>query len=253
VAGGYRAPVARLVDLHCHILPGLDDGARSLADSVGMARQAHADGIEVVCATPHIRHDHRVEVDEIASRVAIVQREFDRLALPVRVMPAGELAATATATLDDEQLRRVTLGGKGRWVLLEPAPGALDDRLLAVIDDLHARGVSAVVAHPERHAGADFVPRLTVLAQRGCLLQWTAELVAGARPADLVLDLARAGLVHVLGSDAHSSVAGRPVALAAAYAVLGTVCTPAQLHWIRDTAPWALLRGQPLSPSEARA
>ncbi len=56
-----------MIDLHCHILPELDDGARSLRDSVGMARQAHADGIGV-CATPHIRHDHHVNGDEIASR-----------------------------------------------------------------------------------------------------------------------------------------------------------------------------------------
>ncbi|MDQ2896820.1 MAG: hypothetical protein M3Y09_14425 [Actinomycetota bacterium] len=78
-----------MIDVHCHILPELDDGARSLRDSVGMARQAHADGIGVVCATSHIRHDHRVKIDEIETRVATVQHELDRLEIPVRVAPGG--------------------------------------------------------------------------------------------------------------------------------------------------------------------
>src|SRR5271167_1695874 len=66
-----RPPPARpeVIDLHCHILPELDDGALSLDDSVAMARQAEEDGITVVCATPHIRHDHEVCIEEIASHV----------------------------------------------------------------------------------------------------------------------------------------------------------------------------------------
>ncbi len=60
----------KMIDLHCHILPELDDGARSIGDSVAMARQAAEDGIEGVCATPHIRHDHDVHISEIAARVA---------------------------------------------------------------------------------------------------------------------------------------------------------------------------------------
>jgi pyruvate-formate lyase-activating enzyme len=62
-----------VIDLHCHILPALDDGALDLDDSLEMARQAQEDGIAVVCATPHIRHDHKVRVEEIAERVHSLQ------------------------------------------------------------------------------------------------------------------------------------------------------------------------------------
>jgi tyrosine-protein phosphatase YwqE len=58
-----------VIDLHCHILPGLDDGALNLHDAIGMARQAQDDGIQAVCATPHIRHDHDVVISELADRV----------------------------------------------------------------------------------------------------------------------------------------------------------------------------------------
>lgn len=57
-----------MIDLHCHILPALDDGALDLEDAVGMARQAEADGIGIVCATPHIRHDHDVAIAELPQR-----------------------------------------------------------------------------------------------------------------------------------------------------------------------------------------
>ena len=58
-----------MIDLHCHILPGVDDGARDLDDAAAMAAQAQADGIATICATPHIRHDHDVRIAELADRV----------------------------------------------------------------------------------------------------------------------------------------------------------------------------------------
>src|SRR5699024_4492855 len=116
-----------MIDLHCHILPGLDDGAVDLAESVAMARLAAADGSRYICATPHVRHDHDVTVREIAAMVASLNDvlEFD----PVTVLRGAEVAETAIDGLDDEDLRHVSLGGGGAWVLVEPAPGPLGDSL----------------------------------------------------------------------------------------------------------------------------
>jgi protein-tyrosine phosphatase len=235
-----------VIDLHCHILPTIDDGALNLEDSVAMARQAEEDGIAVVCATPHIRSDHNVCIETIASRVHSLGEELANLGLSVHVVPGGELAQTDADRLTDAQLRLITLGGTGGWVLLEPAPGPLDRDLEAVVQRLGGRGVRSVIAHPERHAGADFEERLRRLARLGCLIQWTAQFVADAAPGDLVLRLAGEGLVHLLGSDAHSSYGGRPVRLAAGYKRLATVCTAAQITWMVDQAPQAILRGEPV-------
>ena len=98
---------------------------------------------------------------------------------------------------------------------------------LALVDELAARGVHAVLAHPERHAGADFEDRLRVLTGRGALIQWTADFVARAGAGDLVLKYASTGLVHLLGSDAHSARAGRPVRLAAGVASCAGLLTGA--------------------------
>ena len=81
-----------MIDLHCHILPQLDDGARDLADSVEMARQAQEDGIRLVCATPHIHPDHMVLPEELEGRAQVVNEELDRQGIDVWVVAAGEVA-----------------------------------------------------------------------------------------------------------------------------------------------------------------
>ena len=239
-----------LIDLHCHILPALDDGALDLADSVAMARQAERDGISVVCATPHIRDDHDVRIQELPGRVAALQDELDRLGVAVRIAQGGEVAQPAADALSDEHLHAVSLDG-GDWILLEPAPGPLADELPALVERLAARGARAILAHPERHAGADLVARLRALIARGCLIQWTADFIARSDlddPDAFVLRLARDGLVHLLASDAHSSHGGRPLRLSAGIDRLREVCTAAQVRWIAEQAPAAIIRGERPTP-----
>lgn len=233
-----------MIDLHCHILPGLDDGARDLDDSIAMARQGRRDGIEIVAATPHIRGDHAVRIDEIARRVRQLQAELDAVDVQVRIAPGGELAQSEAEHLSDEELHAVALGGAGGWVLLEPAAGALDDDLERAVTELAERETASIIAHPERHAGSDFERRLRRLTELGCLIQWTAQFVAEAAPGDLALELARDGLVHLLGSDSHSAAIGRPLQLAAGFARLETVCSPQRVRWMREDAPRAILRAE---------
>lgn len=233
-----------MIDLHCHVLPGLDDGALDAEDSVAMARQAQADGIAAICATPHIRWDHDVAIEEIAGRVAALQDELARRRVDVRILPGGEVAQTAVERCDAEQLRTLSLGGAGGWILLEPAPGPLAAELLEPVRRIHDAGMGAIVAHPERHAGADLEAQLDVLVAEGCLIQWTAAFVASAAPGDLVLRLAERGLLHLLGSDAHSSHAGRPVRLSEGFERLGDVLPAERVAWMAHEAPEAIVRGE---------
>jgi protein-tyrosine phosphatase len=235
-----------LIDLHCHILPGIDDGAAELSDSVGMARQAVADGIEAICATPHIRHDHDVRIEEIDSRVRALQAELARREVRIELIAGGEVAETALEGLDAEQLRRVTLG-EGTWVLLEPTFGPLSDSLRRRVRHLGERGYRALIAHPERHLSADLAERLRELVEEGALVQVTAEYLLREEVAEGILALAERGLVHVLGSDAHSSRFGRPVQIAAAVEALGEAeLLRPHLHWIAEEAPAAIVRGDDL-------
>ena len=238
-----------MIDLHCHLLPALDDGALDMEDSVAMARVAAGDGIEAICATPHIRHDHDVRIHELPERIAELEEELRRAGVPVRVLPGGEVAESAAAHLDDEELRQASLGGAGGWILLEPAPGALGDSLEEAVSALRARGYRCAIAHPERHAAADLAERLARLIELGSLVQATADALVSERSAPWMLDLASRGLIHVLGSDSHSSRAGRPVRLRAALERLREVDpTRGHLDWVAHEAPAAIVRGEPLEP-----
>ena len=237
-----------MIDLHCHILPGVDDGPTDVEDSAGMARQAAADGIELICATPHIRHDHDVRIGELPRRVAELNGTLRSKGIPVRVEAAGEVAETAIGGLGDEELAAVALGG--RWILLEPAPGPLSDSLADAVGELARRGFRSLIAHPERHPGPDLAERLARLVEEGALVQMTAALIAAGPAAEAMLDLASKGLVHVLGSDAHSSLAGRPVALSAGLERLWEEVEELRPHldWIAREAPAAIVGGHPLEP-----
>ena len=232
-----------MIDLHCHILPGVDDGALDFEDSLGLARQAVNDGIEWVCATPHIRHDHDVRIGEVADRVEALNARLRAQGLPVTVLSGGEVAETAVEGLGEEELARVALGA-GRWVLLEPAPGPLSDTLSARVAHLAERGHRALIAHPERHLSADMHERIAALIAAGALVQATADFFLREQTADGMRALAEAGLIHVLGSDAHSSHGGRPLHMAEAFGVLADIGTVApHVEWMRDTAPRAIVEG----------
>ncbi len=237
-----------MIDLHCHILDAIDDGARDADDSVGMARQAETDGIEAVCATPHIRHDHDVRIEELAGRVRGLNARLEQELVAVKILQGGEVAETAVEGLGDEELAQVSLGD-GNWILLEPAPGPLDDSLLRRVGHLHERGYRAIIAHPERHLSADMFERMAALVAEGALIQATADFFLREQMAAGMLAMAEKGLVHVLSSDAHSARAGRPVRLGPALERLRDVELLApHLDWIADTAPSAIVNGTPLDP-----
>jgi protein-tyrosine phosphatase len=232
-----------MIDLHCHILPGVDDGSLDLADSLAMARQAVNDGIERVCATPHIRHDHDVRIEQLAGQIEQLNRALRDEGLPVEVLQGGEVAETAVEALSEEELGRVALGG-GRWILLEPAPGPLSDTLIARVGHLAERGHRTLIAHPERHLSADMYERIAALIVEGALVQATADFFLRERFADGMRMLAEQGLIHVLSSDAHSSHGGRPLHLREAFGVLAEIgATALHLEWMRNAAPRAIVDG----------
>ncbi|HYJ21812.1 MAG TPA: CpsB/CapC family capsule biosynthesis tyrosine phosphatase [Solirubrobacterales bacterium] len=237
-----------MIDLHCHILPGIDDGSRDLDDSVAMARQAESDGIEAVCATPHIRHDHDVRIEQLADRVEAVNARLREEGVGVEVLAGAEVAETAVEDLGAEELARVSLGS-GNWILLEPAPGPLGDSLLRRVSHLAEHGRRALIAHPERHLSTDMFERMAALVAAGALIQATADFFLRDEMATGMLTMAEAGLVHVLSSDSHSSLGGRPLRLTPAFERLGAVAELApRIEWMAETAPRAIVSGAPLEP-----
>ena len=213
-----------------------------------MAAQAETDGIEAICATPHIRHDHDVRIGELPDRLTALRHAISAAGCRTSLLPGGEVAVSTLDRLDDDELAAVSLGGSRRWILLEPDPGPLDDSLHAAVAALRNRGFRSLIAHPERHLAADLIARLQRLTAEGALVQATAEHLVDPPTREGMLALGAAGVIHVLGSDAHSSRWGRPVALTPALAALSTLPSLApHMTWIAETAPRGIVAGDELT------
>jgi protein-tyrosine phosphatase len=202
------------VDLHFHLLPGVDDGPATIEESVGLARAAAREGTRTVVATPHVRGDFHTEVDDLPDRVAEVEERIAAERIPLRVLCGAELGQDMVGQLGDAELETIALGPPGgRWVLLETPFGRVDETFHAAADELRGRGFGVVVAHPERSLGlfADGAAALRLELARGTALQVNASSLTGdhGSPAQRVArTLVRSGLVGAVASDAHSLARG---------------------------------------------
>jgi protein-tyrosine phosphatase len=234
-----------VIDLHSHILFGLDDGPETVEESIEFARASVADGVETIAATPHVREDWPTTPGQMEAGVAAVQTRLREEAVPLRVVPGGEIAFDRIAKLEPEDLKRFGLAGNPAYLLVEPPYYGWPLDLEQVLFGVRAAGITPVIAHPERNGEVQADPdRLRPLVEAGALVQLTASSVAGrggrgARTASFqLLEMACA---HLISSDAHSS-SFRAMSMTEAAKALGD---PALAHWLTDDVPRAIVEREP--------
>jgi protein-tyrosine phosphatase len=239
-----------VIDLHCHILPGLDDGPSNLDFSLAMARAAVEAGTQLIVATPHIRADFDVDPVEIEPRVDLFNERLQRERLPLRVLPGAEIGWATAPELDDTQLARLALGS-GKRVLLESPYGKKAVDIEGIIGGLAERGFQAVLAHPERcplfQRDAE---RLRKIVADGTLCSITAGSMLGrfGEPVrTFTVSMLREGLVHDIASDAHDHL-HRPPNLVEGFDNVKGELPGIEKHtaWYTVTSPVAILAGNPL-------
>ena len=239
-----------MIDLHCHLLPGIDDGPATLAESLTLATDLAADGVRSAAATPHIRPDFPGVVrDELPARRADLQGAIDAQGIELQVLPGGEVDLAYGLELDDDELRGLSLGGNGRDLLVETPYGPVSDLFEEQVFSLSLRGFRILLAHPERNRAFQENPeRLAGLVGRGVLLQVTAEalLRSPRRSATgrAATELIERGLTMVLASDAHGGSLNRELLSAGLRAARELVGPEAGV--LVEAAPAAILSGQPL-------
>lgn len=239
-----------MIDLHCHVLPGLDDGPANMHGALAMAQAALAAGTTMLVATPHIDHTWRVRPEAISQRASALREALEREGIELELQTGAEIALSRLADLSPAQLAELRLG-EGPYLLmecpLEQTAGDFDELLLRI----HGREQSIVLAHPERSPLLQQEPeRLARLVEEGLLCSLTAGSIAGmfgGAVRRFSLELLRAGLVHDVSSDAHDHLNRPPRlgdALAAAEAELPGIGF--QAEWLTTLAPAAILAGEPL-------
>lgn len=197
-----------MIDIHCHCLPGLDDGAGTMEESIEFCRMAAADGVHTIVATPHMRDDTFPNTREAVLSAHLRLRErLRRESIPIRLLPGAEvhLAADLTERCGNGEL--VTYGDAGKYLLLELPYQQFPARVEDVVFQLRLLGVTPVLAHPERIAYFfDDPARLGRLIELGALTQFTASSLSGkfgARIQEFCWDMLHRGWVDAIGSDAH--------------------------------------------------
>lgn len=203
------------VDIHCHMLPGIDDGAPTWSESLAMARIAVADGIGTVIVTPHQLGSYTHNSgDLIRERAEELQQLLDEHDVPLRVLPGADVRIEPSMVSDIRRGAVLSLADLRCHVLLE-LPHELYIPLEPVLQSLAGIPCEGILSHPERNQGLLKQRHLLgPLVDQGCLMQVTAGSLLGTfgpQSQEMSEWMLQEGLVHFLATDAHGSKSRRPL------------------------------------------
>ncbi len=238
-----------MIDLHSHILPGIDDGAADLDESLAIARMAVADGIHQMIATPHNTDWERIgSRGDLNGRLSTLQAALDDAGIPLRMYPGSEVHITPDLV---ERVRadQVISLNNSRYVLIELPFFTYPHYVEQIFFEIAVEGITPVVAHAERYAAVQEKPELLApLVERGVLVQITSLSLVGdfgkqARRA--AVSLLTRGLAHVIASDGHNTHS-RPPLLSEAVSVAAAHVGESRARKMVTEIPQAILDNTPL-------
>jgi protein-tyrosine phosphatase len=234
-----------MVDVHCHLLPGVDDGPETWEETLLMCQRAAADGITHIVATPHCndscrydREAYQANLDDLASR-------FPALGFTL----GCDFHFSYDNIKDLKRRPECYTIGTTHYLLAELSEFGIPQTLSSVFFDLISSGMTPIITHPERNQLIQ--RRLDLLnewSSLGCLIQITANSLTGgwgSKVKKISVKLLKQGLVHVIASDAHNASSRPPVLSEARRAVVKLVGEEAAASLFFDV-PAAIVRGERL-------
>lgn len=243
-----------MIDLHVHILPGLDDGPSDPEESLAMCRLAVEDGTTVLVATPHMCDGlYDVPPDAVLRAAERLQQDAAAAGLPLRILPGGDIHAQPDLPARLRARQALTIADGGKYVMVEFSHAGLPPGVEELLFALHLGGITPIITHPERNGAIQENPgRLRQLVEAGNLVQVTAGSLTGAfgrRVERCARRLLTERLVHVVASDAHSAGRRAP-GLCQARQVVEMEVGLDEAAEIFDRRPEQVLNGQAVTPSE---
>lgn len=232
-----------MIDLHTHILPGVDDGASDLEMSLAMGRFGVEQGLSVIAATPHF-----YEVPNwafVQEKVCELQKHFEENQIPLKLVAGAELFLDLEI-LEMHTSEIPTYGGNGKFCLIEFPLRQVPIYVEQVLFSLQTKGITPVIAHPERYLQVIEDPNLILeWIRQGCVIQLNAGSILG-RFGSKIQETAEIMLthemVHLVGSDAHG-FERRRLNLPDASQVLSDLLSPDKSLELVQTNPQAILDG----------
>ena len=268
-----------MIDLHTHILCGLDDGAKTIEESIEMCRMSYQDGIRTIVATPHIlpgiyKNDRPTilskvqELQSVIKQLGVRSSEFrvknpnseirnPQSAINLRVLPGADVHFSSDILQRYEKGEIVTVNDQGRYLMVEFASQGIPYQAEEVLFKLLTKGIIPIISHPERNMEIGQKPkRYYEIIRMGCLGQVTAMSLTGdfgsgiKRIAEKLLSKR---LIHIIASDTHSTHR-RPPILSAGVKAAGKIVGKEEARKMVTEYPAAIIEGrkpnvsEPLSP-----
>ncbi|MCH6269420.1 tyrosine-protein phosphatase [Neobacillus citreus] len=196
-----------MIDIHCHILPGIDDGAKNMEDSLIMAKEAARQGIHTIIATPHLNNSYDNRKPLIVEKVEHLNNALQEANIDVKILPGQEPRIYGEVIEDYEKGEIQTLNGT-QYVFIEFPSNHIPRYTEKLLFDLQLKGLVPIIVHPERNSELIERPEtLYRIVERGALTQVTASSLCGyfgKKIKTFSIQLIEANLTHFIASDAHN-------------------------------------------------
>ena len=237
-----------MIDLHTHIIPGVDDGARSWEEAVTMCRMAWKDGIKIMVATPHAFNGlYDYQSDHILDRMAMLRERLQEEGIELTVLQGAEVYSRPDLPSLLDRNPALTLNQGGRYFLLEFPHSVIPPNSAELIFQLKLKNIVPIIAHPERNLRIqENVSVLEEFVRLGALCQLTAMSFTGGfgqRARECANVLLDKGCVHVVASDAHG-VKRRPPILSEAWSYVSDRLGVSRARELFELFPQKVLSGE---------
>lgn len=238
-----------MVDIHCHILPGVDDGPENMEEALEMARKAVRCGVTDLVATSHFRGDGQ-DCALLQSRFRQLSEALEQEGIPLKLHPGAEILCLEQTGEVARAGKLPTIGDTG-YVLCEFCFDNSYDFMDMVLEDISNAGYRPIIAHPERyHAIRQNPGRIRSWVRRGYIIQVNKGSVLGTFGPGVraaARQLLNMGFVHVLASDAHSAQR-RTTDLRSLRKYLLERYPPGYIRLLLEENPGRLVRGEQMAP-----
>jgi protein-tyrosine phosphatase len=243
-----------MIDIHAHILPGLDDGSKSWKQSLHMAQMAADDGIRIMVATPHLFKGKSIDLDQVNTKdiilqhVAELRQKLSEAKIPLEIIPGCDfpIGFESLRLLEDGQA--LTINDAKRYLLLELPDTSLPPATEEICFQLQSKGITPVITHPERHLIFQEMPyKLKRLLDLGCLAQMTGHSLTGwfgRRVKKISQKMVKSGYIHLLATDAHDPKR-RPPLLSQAVTELSRLVGENRTQVMVRDIPQRIIMGEP--------
>jgi protein-tyrosine phosphatase len=243
-----------MIDIHVHILPGVDDGAKNWEESLEMAQMAVNDGIRVMVATPHLFKGRIVDLSQLNDKkfilgcVAELRQKLSDAKIPLEIIPGCDFPLSFESLELLDAGRALTINDANRYLLLELPDTSMPPAMEEICFQMQSKGITPIITHPERHLIIQEMPqKLKRLIDLGCLVQMTGNSLTGwfgRKVKKISRQLIKLGYVHLLATDAHGPQK-RPPLLSQAVIELSRLVGEDRARAMVHDLPEKIIAGEP--------